>query len=163
MSHVEQSASAVHATLSALVRTNAATSPAWADYEALLLDPATSAFFEARLPDAKATALVDSESNPPSKKKRKRNTASEADSDKGVIVCENCGGTVPQISLRVACLDGTTLDVTMPERGLVREVKRAVGQVRLVTIVVGRSVRVIVSLYLRLRVKCASCATWTRA
>jgi hypothetical protein len=28
-------------------------------------------------------------------------------------------------------LDGTTLDVTLPEQGLVREVKRIVGQVRL--------------------------------
>ena len=53
----ERSATAVHATLTALVRTNAAASPAWADCEALLLDPATVSFFEARLPDAKA--LVD--------------------------------------------------------------------------------------------------------
>jgi hypothetical protein len=27
-------------------------------------------------------------------------------------------------------MDGTTLDVTVPQRGLVREVKRSVGQVR---------------------------------
>ena len=50
----ERSATAVHATLTALVRTNAAASPAWADYEALLLDPATASFFESRLPDTKA-------------------------------------------------------------------------------------------------------------
>ena len=131
----ERSATAVHATLTALVRTNAAASPAWADYEALLLDPATASFFEARLPDVKA--LVDSESNPPpskKKKKRKRDAASDADqsddADDDAIVCEHCGGPVPQVSLRVASLDGTTLVVTVAQRGLVREVKRLVGQVR---------------------------------
>ena len=131
----ERSATAVHATLTALVRTNAAASPAWADYEALLLDPATASFFESRLPDAKA--LVDSESNPPpskKKKKRKRDAASDAeesdDGDDPAIVCEHCGGAVPQVSLRVASLDGTTLVVTVAQRGLVREVKRLVGQVR---------------------------------
>ena len=132
----ERSATAVHATLTALVRTNAAASPAWADYEALLLDPATASFFESRLPDAKA--LVDSESNPPpskkKKKKRKRDAASDADESDSdaddAIVCEHCGGPVPQVSLRVASLDGTTLVVTVAQRGLVREVKRLVGQVR---------------------------------
>ena len=131
----ERSATAVHATLTALVRTNAAASPAWADYEALLLDPATASFFESRLPDAKA--LVNSESNPPpskKKKKRKRDAASDADqsddADDDAIVCEHCGGPVPQVSLRVASLDGTTLVVTVAQRGLVREVKRLVAQVR---------------------------------
>ena len=133
----ERSATAVHATLTALVRTNAAASPAWADYEALLLDPATASFFEARLPDVKA--LADSESNPPpsnkkKKKKRKRDAASddadESDADDAAIVCEHCGGPVPQVSLRVASLDGTTLVVTVAQRGLVREVKRLAGQVR---------------------------------
>jgi hypothetical protein len=132
----ERSATAVHATLTALVRTNAAASPAWADYEALLLDPATASFFEARLPDSKA--LVDSESNPPpskKKKKRKRDATSDAEEsddadDDTAIVCEHCGGPVPQVSLRVASLDGTTLVVTVAQRGLVREVKRLVAQVR---------------------------------
>ena len=133
----ERSATAVHATLTALVRTNAAASPAWADYEALLLDPATASFFESRLPDAKA--LVDSESNPPpSKKKKKKKRKCDAASDAGesdsdaddAIVCEHCGGPVPQVSLRVASLDGTTLVVTVAQRGLVREVKRLVAQVR---------------------------------
>ena len=134
----ERSATAVHATLTALVRTNAAASPAWVDYEALLLDPATASFFESRLPDAKA--LVDSESNPPSKKKKKRkldaaSDAGESDSDADdAIVCEHCGGPVPQVSLRVASLDGTTLVVTVAQRGLVREVKRLVGQVSAVLI-----------------------------
>ena len=128
----ERSATAVHATLTALVRTNAAASPAWADYEALLLDPATASFFESRLPDAKA--LVDSESNPKKKKKKRKldatSDADESDSDDGVILCEHCGGPVPQVSLRVASLDGTTLVVTVAQRGLVREVKRLVAQVR---------------------------------
>ena len=126
----------MHATLTALVRTNAAASSAWADYEALLLDPATAAFFEARLPDVKA--LVDSESNPKKKKKRKLDAASadtdESDADDDVLMCEHCGGAVPQVSLRVASLDGTTLVVTVAQRGLVREVKRLVGQVSAVLI-----------------------------
>ena len=138
----QRSASDVHHTLCALVSTNAATQPAWADYAELLLSAETAAFFEARLPDAKAAAVVDGESNAdpqPSKKKRKRrkkrkhNTASddggnESDGDVESI-CEHCGGVVPEVSLRVASLDGTTLELTVPQRGLVREVKRAVGQV----------------------------------
>ena len=132
----ERSATAVHATLTALVRTNAAASPAWADYEAVFLDPATASFFEARLPDSKA--LVDSKSNPKKKKKRKldaaRDDVDKSDSDDDAIVCEHCGGPVPQVSLRVAGLDGTTLVVTVAQRGLVREVKRLVGQVSAVLI-----------------------------
>ena len=125
---------AVHevATLAALVRTNAAASSAWADYEAVFLDPATASFFEARLPDAKA-ALVDSESDPPSKKKKKKrklDANNGADESPAPIVCEHCGGPVPQVSLRVASLDGTTLVVTVAQRGLVREVKRLVAPVR---------------------------------
>ena len=126
----ERSATAVHATLAALVRTNAATSSAWSDYESVFLDPATASFFEARLPDAKA---ADSESNPKKKKKRKldaaRDDVDKSDSDDDAIVCEHCGGPLPQVSLRVASLDGTTLVVTVAQRGLVREVKRLVGQV----------------------------------
>ena len=123
----ERSATAVHATLASLVRTNAATSSAWADYESVFLDPATASFFEARLPDAKA-----SESNPPSKKKKKRKLDADngGDESPAPIVCEHCGGAVPEVSLRVACLDGTTLDVRVAQRGLVLEVKRLVGQVR---------------------------------
>jgi hypothetical protein len=132
----ERSATAVPATLTALVRTNAAASPAWADYEAVFLDPATASFFESRLPDVKA--LVDSESNPPKKKKKRKldatSDADESDSDDCVIVCEHCGGPMPQVSLRVASLDGTTLVVTVAQRGLVREVKRLVGQVSAVLI-----------------------------
>ena len=132
----ERSATAVHATLTALVRTNAATSSAWADYEAVFLDPTTASFFEARLPDSKA--LVDSESNPKKKKKRKldaaRDDVDKSDSDDDAIVCEHCGGPMPQVSLRVASLDGTTLVVTVAQRGLVREVKRLVGQVSAVLI-----------------------------
>jgi hypothetical protein len=126
----ERSATAVHATLAALVRANAATSPAWADYEAVFLDPAMASFFEARLPeDAKAS---DSESNPPSKKKKKRKLDADngGDESPAPVLCEHCGGPVPQLSLRVASLDGTTLVVTVAQRGLVREVKRLVGQVR---------------------------------
>ena len=117
-------ATAVHATLTALVRTNAASNPAWAEYEAVFLDPATASYFEARLPDAKA-----SESNPPSKKKRKLDADNGGDESPAPVVCEHCGGPVPEVSLRVASLDGTTLVVTVAQRGLVREVKRLVAQV----------------------------------
>ena len=136
---LERSASDVHHTLCALVSTNAATQPAWADYAALLLSAETAAFFEARLPDAKAAAVVDGESNAkpqPSKKKKKRKRdvagdgGDESDGDDAALICEHCGGVVPEVSLRVASLDGTTLELTVPQRGLVREVKRMVGQVR---------------------------------
>ena len=135
---LERSASDVHHTLCALVSTNAATQPAWADYAALMLSAETAAFFEARLPDAKAAAVVDGESNAkpqPSKKKKKRrrNAASDVDGESdadAALICEHCGGVVPEVSLRVASLDGTTLELTVPQRGLVREVKRMVGQVR---------------------------------
>ena len=129
----ERSATAVHATLAALVRTNAAASSAWSDYEAVFLDPATASFFEARLLDAKA-----SESNPPSKKekkKRKLDADNGGDESPAPIVCEHCGSPVPQVSLRVASLDGTTLVVTVAQRGLVREVKRLVGQVSAVVLI----------------------------
>ena len=36
----------------------------------------------------------------------------------------------PQVKLRVACLDGSALDLTVPARELVREVMRSVGRVR---------------------------------
>ena len=128
--HLEQeSPTAVHATLCALVRTNATASSAWADY---LLDPETAAFFRARLPDAKAAAaaLVNSDTNPPSKKRKCDAGPPCSSTEPVVVVCEHCGGPVPEISLRVASLDGTTHDVTVPRRGLVRDVKRLVGQVR---------------------------------
>jgi hypothetical protein len=111
----------VHAALTALAP---AANPAWADYETLLLDPAAVYFFDAAcLPGAKAMLL---------KKKRARDAASGADvsdEDDDGAVCEHCGGPVPQISLRVASLGGTTLAVAVAQRGLVREAKRLIGQV----------------------------------
>ena len=59
-----------------------------------------------------------------------RATAVHAGDGPAPIVCEHCDGPVPQVSLRVASLDGTTLVVMVAERGLVREVKRLVAQVR---------------------------------
>jgi hypothetical protein len=122
----ERTASEVHATLCQLVTTNAAAHPAWSEYAAVLLSPASASFFEARLSDGKAEA----DSNPPSKKRKAGGDADESDAPAAEVICEHCGGAVPLISLRVACMDGTTLDVTVPQRGLVREVKRSVGQVR---------------------------------
>ena len=114
----ESTAAQVHATLCALVTTEAAKHSAWADYAAVLLDEETAAFFASRL----ETTETDAESNPTSKEKRELDTemtANDAVTDDAI-----------EVSLRVACFDGTTLDVTLPERGLVREVKRIVGQVR---------------------------------
>jgi hypothetical protein len=110
----ERTATEVHATLCSLVRTNAAKNSAWADYSAVLLGEEAAAFFASRLPDAKAGA----------------SDADEADDADAAVICEHCGGAVPQISLRVASLDGITQEVTVAKRELVREVKRLVGQVR---------------------------------
>ena len=138
----ERTAKEVHSTLCAMVTAQAATFSAWAAYETVLVDPETAAFFASRLSAAEAAEHSDGESKPPSKKKKKRKrklrddgsgSDEEADDDDSVaVVCEHCGGAVPEVSLRVACLDGTSLDVTVAQRGLVREVKRLVGQVRVV-------------------------------
>ena len=42
-----------------------------------------------------------------------------------------CGdGAAPEISIHVACMDGDRLDVSVLQQGFVRDIKRAVGQVR---------------------------------
>jgi hypothetical protein len=56
-------------------------------------------------------------------KKRKKKRKLQADS-------EEADGAAAKISLRVACLDGSSLDLKVPPRELVREVKRTIGQVR---------------------------------
>ena len=58
------------------------------------------------------------------KKKRKLQADSEEADSAAVTVAD------PEITLRVACLDGSSLDLKVPPRELVREVKRAIGQVR---------------------------------
>ena len=130
----ERTATEVHSTLCALVTTQAAASSAWSEYESILLDAETQAFFAARL----AQGDSGGDSSQPSKKKKKKRKlrdddveAEDEDEDAAVaVICEHCGGAVPEVSLRVACMDGTTLEVTVAQRGLVREVKRLVGQVR---------------------------------
>ena len=93
----------------------------------------TAALFAARRLEVKVE--TDADSNPPPKKKRK--LQAESDTVKSTDALAVAPGVatavavVSEVSLRVACLDGTTLDVTLPERGLVREVKRIAGQVRL--------------------------------
>ena len=159
----ERTANEVHATLCAMVTTQAASFSAWSAYESVLLDPATAAFFAARL----SSEHSDGESNPPSKKKKKKKrklrddgsgSDEEADDAPVAVVCEHCGGAVPEVSLRVASLDGTTLDVRVAQRGLVLEVKRLVGQVRDRGSFGMASVSSdIVLLSVR------RCATWTRA
>ena len=157
----ERTAKEVHATLCAMVTTQAASFSAWSAYESVLLDPATAAFFAARL----SSEHSDGESNPPSKKKKKRKlrddgsgSDEESDDDPVVVVCEHCGGAVPEVSLRVASLDGTTLDVRVAQRGLVLEVKRLVGQVR------GRGLFGMASASTHSAASLVRrCATWTRA
>jgi hypothetical protein len=115
----ERTAQDVHATLCALVMAEAAKHEAWSDYAAVLLDEETAAFFAARLPEAKAKpkAAVCESDSPPSKKRQ--------------LQAESMpGDAVPEVSLRVACMDGTTLELTVPQRELVRKVKQMVGQVR---------------------------------
>ena len=128
----ERTATEVHSTLCALVTTQAAASSAWSEYESILLDAETQAFFAARL----AQGDSGGDSSQPSKKKKKRKLrddddgAGDEDAAAVAVICEHCGGAVPEVSLRVACMDGTTLEVAVAQRGLVREVKRLVGQVR---------------------------------
>ena len=128
----ERTATEVHSTLCALVTTQAAASSAWSEYESILLGAETQAFFAARL----AQGDSGGDSSQPSKKKKKRklrdddDEAEDEDAAAVAVICEHCGGAVPEVSLRVACMDGTTLEVTVAQRGLVREVKRLAGQVR---------------------------------
>jgi hypothetical protein len=100
----------------------AAKHEAWADYAAVLLDEETAAFFAARLPEAKAKAAGGESDSPPSKKRKKKADSGEASAARD--------DATELITLRVACLDGSSLELTVPPRELVREVKRAVGQVR---------------------------------
>jgi hypothetical protein len=121
----EQTAADVHATLCSLVTTEAAQHSAWAEYAAVLLDEETASFFAARLTEGKGVSDGDESSPPPKKKKRKLQAASnEADAAAAVTDAD------PEITLRVACLDGSSLDLKVPPRELVREVKRAIGQVQ---------------------------------
>ena len=117
----ERTAQDVHATLCALVMAEAAKHEAWADYAAVLLDEETAAFFAARLPEAKAKAAGSESGSPPSKKRKK-----QVDSDEVKLARDDAA---EDITLRVACLDGSSLELTVPPRELVREVKRLIGQV----------------------------------
>ena len=134
----QRTAEDVHATLCALVTAEAAKHSAWAEYAAVLLDEETAAFFAARLTDDSKAATDDGDESSPSsekhEKKKKRKLGDDSGAAEGYavpgVVCEHCLGAVPEISLRVACLDGTTLELIVAQRGLVREVKQSVGQVR---------------------------------
>lgn len=66
----------------------------------------------------------------PVKKQKLCNDGSGSEEEAGAVACLHCGGPVPQVSLRVASLDGAALAVTVARRGLVREVKLLVAQVR---------------------------------
>ena len=124
----EQTAADVHATLCALVMTEAAQHSAWAEYAAVLLDEETAAFFAARLTEGKGVSEGDESSPPSKKKKEKKKRKLQADSEEADTAAASDAD--PEITLRVACLDGSSLDLKVPPRELVREVKRAIGQVR---------------------------------
>jgi hypothetical protein len=132
----EQTAADVHATVCALVTTEAATHSAWAEYAAVLLDEETASFFATRLTEGKGGSDGE-ESNPPPKKQKQKKRKLQANSEegKGAAVSD----VNPKITLRVACLDGSSLDLKVPPRELVREVKRAIGQVRRRLVTVLRS------------------------
>jgi hypothetical protein len=68
--------------------------------------------------------LGDGESNPPSKKMRKLRAGSTAAEEEVASA-----SAVKKITLRVASLDGSSLDLTVPSQELVSEVKRTIGQV----------------------------------
>jgi hypothetical protein len=121
----EQTAADVHSTLCDLVTTEAAQHSAWAEYAAVLLDEETAAFFAARLTEGKGVSACD-EPDPPSKKKKKRKLGADSEEADSAAATS----AEPEITLRVACLDGSSLDLKVPPRELVREVKRAIGQVR---------------------------------
>ena len=117
----ERTAQDVHATLCALVMAEAAKHEAWSDYAAVLLDEETAAFFAARLPEVKAKVAGGESDSPPSKKRKK-----QVDSDEVELARDDAA---EDITLRVACLDGSSLELTVPPRELVRVVKRLIGQV----------------------------------
>ena len=121
----EQTAADVHATLCALVTTEAAQHSAWAEYAAVLLDDETAAFFAARLTAGKGVSDGDEPNQPSKKKKQKRKLHVDSEHTAAAASADD-----PDITLRVACLDGSSLDLKVPPRELVREVKRAIGQVR---------------------------------
>jgi hypothetical protein len=124
----EQTAANVHTTLCALVTIQAAQHSAWAEYAAVLLDEETAAFFAARLTEGKGVSDGE-EPNPPLKKKQnKKKRKLQADSEEAATAAAS--DVDPKITLRVACLDGSSLDLKVPPRELVREFKRAIGQVR---------------------------------
>jgi hypothetical protein len=129
----EQTAADVHATLCALVTAEAAQHSAWAEYAAVLLDEEMASFFAARLTEGKSLSDGEEPSPPPKKKKRKL----QADSEEADGAAASAADT--EITLRVACLDGSSLDLKVPPRELVREVKRAIGQVRRRLVTVLRS------------------------
>jgi hypothetical protein len=121
----EQTAADVHATLCALVMTEAVQHSAWAEYAAVLLDEETASFFAARLTEGKGASDGGEPNQPAKKKKQKRKLQADSDHTAAAASADD-----PDITLRVACLDGSSLDLKVPPRELVREVKRAIGQVR---------------------------------
>jgi hypothetical protein len=68
----ERTAKEVHSTLCAMVTAQAATFSAWAayEYETVLVDPETAAFFASRL--SAAEAAEHSDGKPPSKKQKRK-------------------------------------------------------------------------------------------
>ena len=99
----ERTAKEAHATLCAMAAAQA--------YESVSIDPETAAFFAARLSSQAQAGHSDGKNKKKKRKLRDDGSGSDekADADPIAVVCEHCGGVVPEVSLRVACLDGTAL------------------------------------------------------
>jgi hypothetical protein len=98
----------VHVALCSLVRGQAAEHSVWEEYAAVLLDPETQAFFKAKFESAGESAGESAAREP--------------------LLCDTCGGTIPEVSIRVVSMDGSSLAMNMPQRGFVRDVRRTIGQ-----------------------------------
>ena len=136
------SAESIHASVCMLVTSQAKDSAAWATYARWFLSEAVVQSAASALETGAAATPVDavvrSEGpSQPSKKRKQSEDASALMSAAAVVVCDHCGGVVPEITLRVASLDGVSLDVTVPQRGLVSDAKRVVGQVRVCLVAGG--------------------------
>ena len=141
----ELTAEEVHATVCMVVTAQAIKHSAWAEYASILLDPETEVFFKTRLLlAATLTEEAALKSQPPSTLPAPGDGRSEADSvsdimvpaeeavssePRAVLVCDHCGGVVPEVAISVACLDGSRLALILPQCSAISDVKRKIGQV----------------------------------
>ena len=118
-------ACAVHASICSLVASQS-NNPAWEEYGQVFLSAGIQDAIKSLIhPQALLHAGHSS-------KKRKTDTGGAAcDEQQGLtMTCSNCDATVPAISLRIACLDGTTFGVLVYPHGLIAEVRASIGRSR---------------------------------